>query len=188
MSASLVSLLQEVDFLAAEQQQQAARGPEFVIFHLRVHNERNEDEFRCIPDEEQVVSVMLRHDQKTYQMPLSPSSLVVFDILSACRLGRTARQIVSDDRERNSIVSPALRVASVKLLIRRIRQQMQAAFQEAGLKLDARSVLRSEQIDGRSVCYRLVAIRRWVHISKKRALSDARAGRPGGLVQTPRSG
>jgi hypothetical protein len=173
MSANAVSLVQEVEYLAAERARQAARGPEFVIFHLRIHDGSNKNEDgACVPSEEEIVSVMLRNGAKVCPLPLSPSCMVVFDVLASFRLARSAAQIASDAGDRISTHNPHFQVRSVKLFIRRIREQMQSAFDEVGLKLDTRNVLRSEQVDGRGVAYRLVAIRRWVHISKKRTSSE----------------
>jgi hypothetical protein len=166
MSTSLVALVEEVEFLAAEQMHLASRGPEFVIFHRRNGGVECED-CCCVVDEEEVVSAVLRHGVKECPLPLSPSCLLVFDVLAASRLARNAKQIAIGARHQALSRAPSFQARSVKVFIQRIRERMQIAFDEAGLKLESRDVLRSEHVDGREVVYRLVSTRRWIHIPKK---------------------
>jgi hypothetical protein len=165
MPIRLVTLVEEVEFLAAEQVHLASRGPEFIIYHRRNGGVARED-CCCVATEEELVSTVLRHGVKERPLPLSPSSLLVFDVLAASRLARIAKQIAIDARHRTSNRAPSFQARSVKVLIQRIRERMQIAFDEVGLKLESRDVLRSEYLDGRAVIYRLVATRRWIHFLK----------------------
>ena len=54
--------------------------------------------------------------------------------------------------------------SAIKEYVKRLRQALQMAFEETGLKIDAAAVLKSEATVGNEVRYRLKATVEWIHV------------------------
>lgn len=177
MHDNLVRVIEEIDFLAAERTHLEIVGPHFTIAHRRPSSNQLHSDSRCFPGEE-VVYVALLLREKQYCLHLSPSSLLLFNLLALRRIAMSAQQITAEISRRAfycvyygiSACAHGQRIRlqsrSLKVLVPRIRNAMQTTFYEAGLNLEARSVLRSEASDdARRVFYRLKASCEVIHLS-----------------------
>ncbi len=173
MTGRITLVLEEVEVLTAEATELAARGPHFRILH-GFHQPGTE----CCPGEE-IVAVWLIYRVREYRLPLSTATLILFDYLARFRwLGQTASQIEMGIRSDpfcaqygsagGSSQRRARRIArsAVKEYVKRIRDALAAAFQEAGVPIDPRKVLFSDPTTSNQVGYRLRASIEWIHVPR----------------------
>jgi hypothetical protein len=170
MSREFARVVEEVDLVLAEAAELASVGPHFKIVHRT--RELNSE---CSPGEE-VAWALLVYRGREYLLNLSLSILLTFDYLARNRwLPQSARQIVAGmrvdpfyarhgadvrtDGKRTRKISRG----AVKEYVKRIRRALEAAFGEAGLRLDPFSVLISETTEMNDIRYRLKASVEWVH-------------------------
>ena len=168
MSITSLRLVEEIEFLAAEQRQIRAVGPHFAVFYKF----GKRDSLRG-PSRE-VRSVVLVCRAKEYVLRVSPSDLLLFAHLACHRLPESATQIAAGTSEETLYVTrgtggrlgsqrvSSLRAPSVKVHAQRLRRAMKVTFGEAGLSVDHSRVLISEATDGRRCLYRLKATVQWV--------------------------
>ncbi len=127
----------------------------------------------CAPGEE-IAAIKLIQNGDFYQLPLALSARFTFNCLAENRsIALDAFQIASTlngwfyrAHGLNSGIrqTTKVRVATVKVLVQRIRQAMASTFAKAGLTCDPCDVLRSFNAEGsRRALYRLRADIRWEH-------------------------
>jgi hypothetical protein len=154
MCARFESIREEIDVLVAERKELSAIGPQFKI--VCRHGQGTDCE-----SGEEISWILLMHRSREYLLPLSASLLSMFDYLSQHRLPQNAEQIVRGMRQRGNNVNTRkthmISRSSVKVYVERIRRALQAAFNEAQLRLDPYAVLKSEPTETNEIRYRLRA-------------------------------
>lgn len=159
-------LIECIGLLYAELDELARNGPQFRIIHRYSQGS-------CAPGEE-ITAVELFHRQHAFHLRLSLSQRFVFNLLAQSRSAALdAFQIAAGlngwfyrDHARNSGkgYTTKVRVATVKVLIQRIREAMAACFAEADLHSNPYDALRSFYAEGsRRALYRLYAGIHWEH-------------------------
>lgn len=165
--SSPAMLLEAIELLLAEVSELQRTGPCFQIIHRFSRG-------RCAPGEE-ISAIQFAHGSNLFQLPLALTQRLVFDFLAQHRrIAVDAMQIVSGlssgwfyrDHAGNSGLRQIarIRVATVKVLVQRIRKAMAAMFARAQMKCDPCDVLRSFPAEGsRRILYKLHANVRWDH-------------------------
>jgi hypothetical protein len=165
-------IIEELDYLLAERRQLAAEGPHFIVTH-GFHNPGT----LCLHGET-VERACLMYRWQEFPLHVSPTGLLIVDLL--CRYRRTlltaarVEQIMLTDpfytRHGANGHGVCGNVAlphrtSIRVHIRRIREQMAKTFIEARLNLDPVKVLIAETTDSNIVVYRLKASVEFMHRS-----------------------
>jgi hypothetical protein len=171
MGIRFSSLIEEVEFLAAERRQLATTGQSYEIWH-RYHMPWAP----CIPGEE-VSAVLLVAHGREFCLPLSLTLRLVFDFLAKhSRLPQSAAQITAGMKadpfyyRHGANASAQVRLtrkisrSSIKVYIERLRAALLQAFHDAQIQVDPCSVLVSQQTSSNEVGYQLRAHFEWVHI------------------------
>jgi hypothetical protein len=163
-------VLRGIDLILAEKKVLEASGPEFKIIHRRFSME---GAVYCLPGE-QILAVIWVFRGREIPVRLSPTSLLLFDILARCRLPLTATQIEKTAgsepfylKQVNAKAQNQLRLIktrSVKVFVQRIRRQLQKTFSAAGARIDPQRILISSLSDSNVVTYSLRAQVTWHHI------------------------
>jgi len=170
-NSSNTALLNTVDLMLAEVRHLRAAGPHFRIVHrFRVPGSV------CLAGEE-VFAVFLSWRGREYQLPLSPTLLLLFDFLARhSRVAQSAKQIELGIRAdefyrqhgKNANGRPALvrRIprSSVREHAKRLNHALALVFREAGLPIDPRIVLVVKETVSNEVGYRLRATSHWTHL------------------------
>jgi hypothetical protein len=170
MNARLSSVMEKVDLLLLEVKQLKSARLHFTILHrFRVPGTE------CAPGEE-VAAVYLMYHGHEYPIPLSSALRLLFDFLAKnARLSLNASQIaacfLADEfynRHGANIASGGelrRRVArsAVRVYVIRIRKALALTFKQAGLQVDPRNVLASENTGMNEVTYRLRGTFDWLH-------------------------
>ena len=171
MKDSLMPVLDAVDLLLAEGKVLRAAGLSFRVTHrFRMPGTR------CMPGEE-VAAVSLVHRGREYHLRLSLALRILFDFLARhSRFPQSARQIelgirADDFYERHAVnatrrkpLTRKIPRSAVRVYVARLRRALSLAFKEAGLRIDASSVLVSRQTVGNELGYQLKANCDWLHI------------------------
>jgi hypothetical protein len=152
-----------VDLLLAELALFKSVGPHFRILHRY-----REPGTVCMWGEE-IAGVYLVHRAREFVVPLSTTLRLLFDFLARhTHLPQSATQIaaaMSTDpfyrrhgaRASGPKLTRRIGRASVKELVKRIRQALAQAFREANMAVDAETVLLSDKTVSNEVGYRLKA-------------------------------
>ncbi len=162
-------LLEEVDFVLAEQRLLSSEGPHFIV----KHGYHVPGTF-CVPGET-VEEVCLWENFSEYPLLLAPTPILLFDCLRRFRrlTAATVEEIMLNHAfytdyglhcsgPKRHISIP--RRLTTKVYISRIHEAMARAFREAGLRLDPKRVLLSESIGSNMVTYRLKGQIEVVHL------------------------
>lgn len=164
-------LLEAIDLTLSRTRQLEQHGPSFSI----IHRFSQKGTSWCAPGEE-VTGVLLIHGQQSFQLGLGLAQRLVFDFLANHRrLAMDAHQIAAGlagewfyrEHAANSGHKQLkkIRVATVKVLVQRIREALALSFAAANLPFESQDVLRSCPAEGSSrVLYRLCADVRWLHV------------------------
>jgi len=116
---------------------------------------------------------------------MSVPMLIVFDYLARQHFPQTARQIVlgikADPFYRklgfNASIhvgnAPKISLSELRVYVQRIRRAIERASLKAGMRLDGRAVLVSEDTESNRVAYRLKGTFEWVHIDHPRSNFNA---------------
>lgn len=164
--SDMAMLVEAIDLRLAESEQIDQVGPCFRVRHRFSRGS-------CAPGEE-IASVELLENGDLFQLPLALSGRFLFNYLAENRaIALDAFQIASGlsgwfyrEHGLNGGIrqTTKVRVATVKVLVQRIRRAMAAAFQRAQLIRDPYDVLRSFPAEGsKRALYRLRAEIRWEH-------------------------
>jgi len=167
----LSSVLNAVDLIVEELSRLRSRGPQFRIIHrFRMPGSH------CLPGEE-ICAVFLVYRGREYQLPLSPTQLLVFDFLAKhSRVAQSAKQIELGIRMDDFYIRHGMNAKSRSLLVRRIprssvrehikriRLALDLVFHEANLLLDPLKVLVIGETVSNEVQYRLKASCKWTHL------------------------
>lgn len=171
-------IVDEIEYLRAKRARHVGAVPRMVIAHG--HQQAVRD---CLPGETiEQVSIAVR--SQVVPLRLSPTGLVIADVLGRKKpMPLTAAHIerifVSDPfcmrlgANATSVPRPMLRLTrkTIKMYIRRLRQQIGKALKEAGLAMRPEEILVSEGTDLLNVtAYRLAIPCEFVHL-------DGTAGR-----------
>lgn len=159
-------LIETVELLVAEATQLERTSPCFCIRHRFSRGS-------CAPGEE-IAAIELLLNGEYFQLPLALSGRFVFNCLAENRsIAIDAFQIASGlngwfyrEHGLNSGLrhTTKIRVATIKVLVQRIRQAMASVFARAGLARDPFDVLRSFPAEGsKRALYKLRADIRWEH-------------------------
>jgi hypothetical protein len=162
-------LLEALDLLLAEKAEFQRKGPCFRIVH------RFSRGF-CAPGEE-IFAVKLAHGGDLFQLPFGLAERFVFNFVAQHRqVALDSKQIVSGlndwfyrEHAGNSGVRQftKIRVATMKVVVQRIRKAMSSTFAKAQVHCDPFDVLRSFPAEGtRRVFYKLLADVHWDHPSQ----------------------
>jgi hypothetical protein len=160
MNDKLKSLMEEIEFLAAERREFSARGLSFRIVHR----------FRmpgtvCVAGEE-CLAIFLVYRGREYQLLLSPALLLLADyLLRHSRFAQTATQVAAGIHSADFYTEygmngrPRRRIrrlprSAIREYMQRLRQALAAAFDEAGLYIDPNDVLVAEESVSNHVLYR----------------------------------
>lgn len=166
-----LAIIEEVDVLLAEIRELNSSGPHFRIIH-RFHQPGRD----CAPGEE-VAGIYLVYHGREFFIRLSLALRLLFDYLARhSRLPLSAAQIEAGIRADRFYLQNAEAVMGkdkytrsiprsyVRVYIKRVREALDDALHEAGLRMDAREVLLSEQTVTNEVGYRLKSSFEWAHI------------------------
>lgn len=164
--ADSAMLVEWIELSSAEMAQFAQDGPCFRILH-------RSSQGTCAPGEE-IVRIELVYRGKPFQLRLSLSQRLAFDLLARNRsTALDALQIASGlngwfyrDHGKNggTRYTTKVRVPTVKVITQRLRQTMAKCFAEAGLSADPYNVLRTFHAEGsKRALYRLHAHIQWDH-------------------------
>lgn len=169
MCAELTDLVEEIEFLEAEQRHLAAIGPRLKILHRFAKD-------GCCPGEE-IALILLIYPSREFPLALPLSLRILLDYLARHRrLAQSAAQIEAGVRADDFCVKHGANAktarrltrkisqSAVKEYVKRIRRALQGAFTESGLNLDPFKVLVSEATEGNEVRYRLRASVEWIHL------------------------
>jgi hypothetical protein len=162
--------MEKVDLMLLEFKQLKSSRLHFTILH-RFRAPGTE----CAPGEE-VAAVYLMYHGREYRIPLSMSLRLVFDFLAKhARLSQSASQIAAcfqaDEfyRQHGSNIAGHGKLrrrvvrSAVRVYVIRIRKALALAFREAGLRVDPRNILASEETAMNDVGYRLRGTFDWLH-------------------------
>jgi hypothetical protein len=165
-------LLHYCDLVFAERAELHSSGPHFRIVHR----------FRkpgtaCAPGEE-IFAVFLVYRGREYCIPLSLALRILFDYLARhSRLPQSATQIEAGIRatrfyaeHASNAIGHAASTRSiprsyVRVYVERLRSALEITFGEAGLLLEVRGVLLSQETIVNEVGYRLKGNFEWTHIN-----------------------
>jgi hypothetical protein len=162
LNSNFEPILQEVDFLLAEAAASRANGPRIQILY-------------CLRDDGiEVAMAFLVHRSRLYPVRLASRGRILLDHLARHRLPQSAAQIQASIRSDSFYSSrvfdgggtrrPARRLSHVKVYIKRIREALAQAFQDAGIdSVDPRKVLISEPANGSTVLYSLRCSVEWTY-------------------------
>jgi hypothetical protein len=139
-----------IDLVLTEAREMRSTGLHFRIFH----------QFRapgteCLPGEE-VLAICLDYRGREYQLPLSPSLLLICDyLLRHSRFAQTATQISIGIHESGFYAEHGRNVgrqrtrriprSAIREYIRRLHRALAIALKKAGLSIDPESILVVEQ-------------------------------------------
>ena len=169
MHNDLKTIIVEAEVALLEQRELKHGGPHFKILHR----------FRACGTHcragEEIAAVYVASRTGEVAVPLSLALRLVFDYLAASRrIPQSATQIAAGIHASEFYKKHALNAgqslrrkvsrSAVKEYIKRIRKALDAALAKAGLAIDSRSVLVSENTCGNEVLYRLRASVEWVHL------------------------
>lgn len=170
MSVNLTPVMEKVELMLLEIRHLKSARLHFTILHR----------FRapgtaCAPGEE-VAAVYLMVQGREYHIPFSSTLRLLFDFLARnARLPLSASQIAAcfqaDEfcsRHGSNIASHGRlqrRVArsAVRVYVERIRKALASALKEAGVRVDPRNVLASEETSMNEVGYRIKGTFAWLH-------------------------
>ncbi len=174
-------LSQSIDLVLAEQRELAATGPRLTIWHRFQDGCHNGD---CHPGEE-IFLIAVSCAAGHVPLKLSLALKIVTDYLARHRrIPQSASQIEAGIRAdlfyakhgRNATANGSqtrkICRSAVRVYVERLRRALKAAFVEAGLRLDPRTVLVSEPSEGNQVLYRLKATVDWYHIRLQSSNTD----------------
>jgi len=161
-------LLEAVELILAEVAQFENNRPRFQIVHRFSQGS-------CAPGEE-ISAIQLEHGGSHVQLPLALAQRFVFNYLAEHRqIALDSSQIASGlkgwfyrEHAGNSGLRQVtrIRVATIKVLVQRIRRAMASAFAKVQVKRDPCDVLRSLPAEGsKRVLYKLLADVHWDHPS-----------------------
>lgn len=170
MNAKLAPIMKKVDLMLLEHRQLKSGRLQFTILHsFRVPGTE------CAPGEI-VGAVYLMYRGRKFRIPVSSTLLVLFDFLAknaslSLNASQIAARFLADDfysRHGANVASRGQlrrRVArsAVKVYVIRIRKALATAFREAGLRIDPRTVLVSEETTMNEVDYRLRGTFNFLH-------------------------
>jgi hypothetical protein len=170
MNAKLSPVIEKVELMLLEYKQLKSARLHFTILH-RFRAPGTE----CAAGEE-VAAVCLMDHRREYQIPLSLTLRLLFDFLAKnARLPLCASQIAAyfqaDEfyrRHGSNIASHGrlqrrVTTRAVKVYVTRIRKALASAFRKAGLRVDPRAVLASEETAMNEVGYHLRGTFDWLH-------------------------
>ncbi|MCI0718247.1 MAG: hypothetical protein L0338_04645 [Acidobacteria bacterium] len=172
MNSRFAPVLHRVRLLQVARRRLAATGPHFKIVHRFRQTGSGAD---CFPGEE-VAWVILVWLGREVEVRLSLALRLLFNYLAQKNRGQSAAQIVVGLRgdpfylQHGANVQGGAKLrrrfsyGAVKEYVKRLRRALQAAFDEAGLKLDPLAILVSEPTEGNEVRYRLKATVEWIHM------------------------
>jgi ribosomal protein S20 len=177
MADRLALVLEEIDYLLAEQRELAFQGPQFVIVH-KTDPRPGLEELRagCLP-EEKLLGVLLMYHGQERQLRLSPAEAALFNYVAQYRIGQTASQIERGIRSDPFIAAQRLRArtsnrrnarfhrTTIKTYVKRIRAALASAFTDVGLRLDPESVMVAQRTVGNEVAYTIRARVEWRHVA-----------------------
>lgn len=144
--------------------------------HLRIlHRFKKEGTLFCSPGEEIWALILLTSQGREIHLRLSLALRILADYLARTRhIPQSATQIAAGLRQspfhlkhgRRGGVSQRRKISRshIRVYIRRLRQALEIAFQEAGLPLDPNRVLVSLPTTGTEVLYQLKAAIEWTHV------------------------
>ena len=169
--SELMTIIEEVDVLVAEIRESNSAGPHFRILH-RFHAPGSD----CAPGEE-VAGIYLIHHGREYFVRLPLALRLLFDYLAHhSRLPQSAAQIeagIRADRfykqHTNAVMGKGKFIRSiprsyVRVYIDRLRSALEITLRDAGLAIDVRRVLLSQETVMNEVGYQLKATFEWTHI------------------------
>jgi hypothetical protein len=170
MNTRFSPIMKKIDLLLLEMRHLKAARLHFTILHrFRVPGTE------CTPGEVVAVANLLVHGRE-YRVPLSSTLLLLFDFLAKnARHPLSASQIAAffqaDEFYRRHGFNVASRGqlrrriarSAVKVHVARIRTALALAFGEAGLRVNPRNVLASEETSMNEVGYRLRGTFEWLH-------------------------
>lgn len=171
-NSGIREVVKEIEYLHAKRAQVSSASPRLVV----VHGE-HQPLTKCLPGET-VEQVCLAVHSKVFPLSLSPTGLVVADVLARKRpMLLTAAQIerflASDPfcvrlgTNASSTPRSAVRLARklIKVYIQRLRLQLGKALKDAGLNMLPENILVSESTDLSNVMTYRFAIRcEFVHV------------------------
>jgi hypothetical protein len=154
-------------------EQSCPDSPQFLIVHRFWRGAEGD----CLPGEE-VAAILAQYNGCMRQLRLSLALRLLFDHLGRHRwIGQNAAQIEASMRASafyvrhaaNSNTSKKLtrrmNRSTIKVYVARIREALQLAFDEVGIRVQPTDILVSERsVGGGEVTYRLRAKVRWVHL------------------------
>ena len=173
------SVREQVGFLLYLRQKLRTRGPHFWIMH-RFHTLG----LGCWPGED-IAGLWLSLGSVGEAVPMSVAMLIVFDYLARQHFPQTAQQIVlgikADPFYRklgfNASIhggrTPKISLSELRVYVQRIRRAIERASRKAGVPLDGRAVLVSENTESNRTAYRLKGTFEWVHIDHPRSNFNA---------------
>ena len=177
----LMTIVEEVDVLVAELRELYAEGPHFRILH-RFHVSST----GCAPGEE-IAGVYLVHRGREYFLRLPLALRILFDYLARhCHLPQSATQIEVGIRADRFYIEHATAIMKpkgvtrriprsyVRVYIERLRLAINEVFHEAGLHLNTRAVLLSQETVMNEVGYGLKATFEWLHMDGPSGLVERR--------------
>lgn len=172
MSTRYAPLLHSLRVLQARRTRLATKGPHFKIVHRFRETGDGED---CFPGEE-VAWIIFVWRGREIEVRLSVALRILLDYLARKNRPQSRAQIVAGLRSDPFYLQHGANVqgtaklrrrfsyGTIKEYVKRLRMALQAAFNEAGLKLDALEVLVSESTETNEVRYRLKATVEWIHM------------------------
>ena len=169
--SSLKPILNIVDLLVAEIRCLRSAGPHFrILCRFRMPGGIGR-----LPGQE-VYAVFLVYRGREYQLRLTLAQRIVFDYLANHRrLAQGARQIElgiradpfykfhAKNANGRSVLTRRIPRSSIKVHITRLLRALDLAFREAGLGIDPRNVLVTQDTVGNEVGYKLKATCSWTH-------------------------
>jgi|SRR5579871_416897 hypothetical protein len=166
----LRAIADRVDVLALSLRRLRQQGPRFRIQHAFWQPGTG----GCKPGEE-IASVSLLFRNRLFHVPLSAAQRILFDFLARQKsTPRSAKQIAVGIRHsifhrehgRNTgiLLVRKFAASTVKEYIKRLRQSLAICFDEAGLRMDPKRVVVSQQTTGNEVHYLLRARCEWLHV------------------------
>lgn len=166
-------LVEELDFVLAEQRHLRQRGVPLIITH-REHILGT----LCAPGE-MIADIAIGVFPEPVSLGISDTSLLLMDCLCRYRMPLTARRVeeimhtdpfyaqyAANGRRRNRYIARPDR-HSVRMYVSRIRNQIGKISEEANLSLHPDRILVSEITDSNVMTYRLKATVSYIHISRR---------------------